>query len=91
MACPGWRLGHEAFQELRLDQTASMKTSDPSDLTHVYFLPYVAAATLDRQWRDYCRRAGRRLAKIGIHMPYLANLYADTAELLSSWHPSAGA
>jgi hypothetical protein len=85
MVCAGWRLGHEAFHELRIDQTASITVNGLQDLIHVYFLPYVAAATLDKQWREYCRRATRRLAKIGVHLPYVANLYADTAELMLAW------
>ena len=85
MVCAAWRLGHEVFQELRLDQTAGITGNGVTDLTHVYFLPYVAAATLDKQWRDYCHRAARRLARIGIELPYANRLHANIAEMLRDW------
>lgn len=82
--CAAWRFGHEAFQEMRRDRGVAMTRSDLQDFTHVYLLPYVSAATLDAQWRDYCRRAGQRLGKIGIELPYLRNLCADTTEVLNA-------
>ena len=84
LVCAAWRLGHEAFQEMRRDQTVAMTRSDLQDFSHVYLLPYVSAATLDAQWREYCRRTGERLRKIGIELPYLENLHADTSEVLQA-------
>lgn len=86
--CPGWRLGHETFQELRRDVKVRFKDSDTRDLMHVYFIPYVSAATLDAQWREYCARAGRRLAAIGITLPYLENIHRNLDDLLTRWRPS---
>jgi hypothetical protein len=83
--CAAWRLGHEAFQEMRRDRGVIMTKSDLQDFSHVYLLPHVSAATLDAQWREYCRRAGERLSKIGIELPYLRNLYADTSEVLNAF------
>lgn len=83
--CAAWRLGHEVFQELRLDQTAGITGNGVTDLTHVYFLPYVAAGTLDKQWRDYCHRAARRLARVGIELPYANRLHANIADMLRDW------
>jgi len=87
-ACPGWRLGHESFQELRRDVKVRFKESDTRDLMHIYFIPYVSAATLDAQWREYCARAGRRLAAVGITLPYLQNIHRNLDDLLTRWRPS---
>jgi hypothetical protein len=85
MVCPAWRLGHEVFQEMRLDQTARINGNGVTDLTHVYFVPYAAAATLDKQWRNYCDRVVSRLTKIGIDVPYGRNVYSDIGELVRNW------
>lgn len=80
--CPGWRLGHEAFQELRRDRDVKLRKSDVPDLSHVYLVPYVALATLDGQWRSYCERATRRLCGQGFSIDYDARIVANTATVL---------
>jgi hypothetical protein len=82
--CPAWRLGHESFEELRRDRSVITGSNDVNDYTHLYLIPYVAAATLDHQWREYCGRAHRRLSAIGIDLPYIEHIYRDTAALLEA-------
>jgi len=80
--CPGWRLLHEVFQEFRTDSTAFVSQSDVPDFTHIYLVPYVRAATLDRKWREYVRRASQRLVREGIAVSY--PVYRNLAEVRSA-------
>jgi hypothetical protein len=90
MVCPAWRLGHEVFQEMRLDRSARINGNGVTDLTHAYFVPYASAATLDKQWRSYFDRVVSRLTKVGIEVPYGRNVYSDIGELVRNWRRSAG-
>jgi hypothetical protein len=80
--CPGWRLLQEVFQEFRTDSTASVSESDVPDLTHIYLVPYVRAATLDGKWREYVRRASQRLVREGISVSY--PVFRNLAEVRSA-------
>jgi hypothetical protein len=68
--CPGWRLLQETFQEFRSDSNAAVSRGDMPDLTHIYLVPYVRAATLDRKWREYVSRAAQRIVRDGIAVSY---------------------
>src|SRR5207253_3097045 len=79
--CPGWRLLQEVFQEFRTDLHASVLKGDVPDMSHIYLVPYVRAATLDRKWREYVKRAVQRLGAEGFIASY--PVYRDLAEVRS--------
>jgi hypothetical protein len=77
--CPGWRLMEEASQEFRCDVGTPVANGDLPDLTHLYLVPYVRAATLDRKWREYVGRVERRLATQDVPTSY--RIYSDLRDL----------
>jgi hypothetical protein len=63
--CPGLQLGHEVYRALMENVNDIPLAGDFSDLAHVYAVPYVQSATLDRRMRHYCRIASERLLARG--------------------------
>jgi hypothetical protein len=51
------------------------ESADFSDLAHVYALPYVQSATLDRRMRHYCRIASERMLARGGLIRYSERVY----------------
>jgi hypothetical protein len=74
--CPGMRLGHDVFDQVRRNTTYKPRESDLGDLALVDCLPYVDAATLDASMTSFVRRAVRRYS----HAPSTI-LESDVREL----------
>lgn len=58
------------------------EVGDFSDLSHIYAIPYVDAATLDRRMRTYCSQASRRIARLAFGIDYRDRLYHDLGEVM---------
>jgi hypothetical protein len=77
--CPGLQLGHEVYRALMENVNDIPETGDFSDFAHVYALPYVQSATLDRRMRHYCRIASERLLSRGGFTNYSDRTYKNLA------------
>jgi hypothetical protein len=73
--CPGLRLNHEVYRALVANYADTPEVADFSDLAHVFAIPYVDVATLDRRMRHYCRSGARKMVRFGS-----ANNYEDHVE-----------
>src|SRR5258708_183480 len=80
--CPGMRLHHETYRELMMNYANVPEVGDFSDLAHVFAVPYVDAATLDRRMRNYCSQASRRLAGLPFCVDYRQRLYRDLEDVM---------
>jgi hypothetical protein len=85
-ACPSWRLRFDLYHEYRADPAYRPRSGDIYDLSHAETLPYVTHMTLDKFWRDLCRRAAERLSKAGHSYPHFAKVYPSLKEIVESWH-----
>lgn len=83
--CPGWRLGHDVYEEFRSDLQSPAKKGHIPDFSHFAVIPYVEKATLDRTWRTYAQRAADRLARAGLNTTYISRIYPDLAEIRKAW------
>jgi hypothetical protein len=61
------------------------EVGDFSDLAHVFAVPYAEVATLDNRMRDYCSRASRNLARLGIATDYRDRLCSNITDLLTKY------
>lgn len=84
--CPGLRLNHETYRQLMSNYGDVPEVGDFSDLAHVFVVPYAEAVTLDNRMRDYCARASRRLARLGVPVDYRERLYQDLGDVMRR-HP----
>lgn len=80
--CPGLNLNHEVYRALMENLGDIPETADFSDLAHVYALPYVDAATLDRRMRHYCRLASDRVLLRGASVNYDNRICANFEDLI---------
>jgi len=80
--CPGLRLNHEVYRALIANYGDNPETADFSDLAHVFAVPYVGAATLDRRMRHYCGLASQRLVKLGSAESFSERLHENTAAIM---------
>ena len=80
--CPGLRLGHEVHRALMENLNDVPETADFADLSHVYAVPHVDAATLDRRMRHYCRIASERMLARGGSVNYIERVYDNLAMFL---------
>jgi hypothetical protein len=77
--CPGLQFGHEVYRALMENLNDVPETGDFSDMAHVYAVPYVQSATLDRRMRHYCRVGSRRLLARGGVLNYSERIYDNLA------------
>jgi hypothetical protein len=77
--CAGLQFGHEVYRAMMENVNDVPETADFSDLAHVYALPYVQSATLDRRMRHYCRIASARILARGGIINYSDRVYDDLA------------
>jgi hypothetical protein len=75
--CPGLHFGHETYRALMQNVNDIPEAGDFSDLAHVYAVPYVQAATLDRRMRHYLRIASERLLARGGLINYSERVYEN--------------
>lgn len=75
--CPAKRLGYEVWHRIRSNVTDRPKPSDISDFNHLFALPYVDVATLDRRMLGYVTGATSEWSE-GI----VAACFRDAAEVL---------
>lgn len=68
--CPGLRLHHDTYHELRRNSHDGVRDSDVSDFSHIYAIPYVDAVTLDRRMTNYVRIVAGRLHKLNPFVNY---------------------
>lgn len=80
--CPGLRLAHETLRAILTNYADIPETGDFSDLAHVYALPYVGVATMDRRMRHYCSVASRKIARFGSQVNYADRLYEDITTVM---------
>jgi hypothetical protein len=81
--CPGLQLNHEVYRALMENLNDVPESADFSDLAHVYALPYVQSATLDRRMRHYCRVASGRLLARGGVINYSQRVYNSLATFMA--------
>ena len=82
--CPGLRLNHETFRALMANYEDIPETGDFSDLAHIFAVPYVEAATLDRRMRHYCGIASRKILRFGAEVDYRDRLFHNLAAILGN-------
>ncbi len=80
--CPGLRLHHETYRAVMANVTDTPEAADFSDLAHVFAVPYVQAATLDRRMRHYCRVASRELVRLGCASNYSDRIHQDLGSVM---------
>jgi len=73
------------YRALMGNYTDVPETADFSDLAHVFALPYVDAATLDRRMRHYCGVASRKILRFGGTNNYVAGAYENVAVFMQSY------
>jgi hypothetical protein len=78
---PGWRLQYEVLKEWAGNTSDTAKNGDLHDMTHVFGLPYVEYATLDRRFVDYVSRASRRLRHFDRQIDYDSRVFHDFRSL----------
>jgi hypothetical protein len=77
--CAGLQFGHEVYRAMMENVNDVPETADFSDLAHVYAIPYVQSATLDRRMRHYCRIASARILARGGIVNYRDRVYDNLA------------
>ena len=80
--CPGIQLGHEVYRARLENLNDVPEAGDFSDLAHVYALPYVQSATLDRKMRHYVRIGAERLLTRGGLINYSERVYENLATFI---------
>lgn len=85
--CPGLRLNHEVYRSLMANYADVPETADFSDLAHIFAIPYVDIATLDRRMRDYCGRASRKISRLGGLTNYAARVQPDLSRIVVQYPP----
>ena len=58
------------------------EVGDFSDLAHVFAVPYVDAATLDRRMRHYCNAVSLKMVGLGSAADYSIRIYENLATLM---------
>jgi len=86
--CLGLRLSHEVFRALTANYGDEPEAGDFSDLSQVFAVPYVDAATLDNRIRDYCRIASRKIVRMGGACNYHDRICRDAPDAMRK-HPLA--
>jgi hypothetical protein len=82
--CPGLRLNHETYRTLMANYMDVPETADFSDLAHVFAIPYVDAATLDRRMRHYCGIASQEMVRVGARSNYGDRVFANLRSIMQS-------
>jgi hypothetical protein len=80
---PGWRLQYEVLREWAGNTGDRAKDGDLHDMIHVFGVPYVEYATLDRRFIDYVSRASRRLRRVDGQVDYDSRVFRDFSSLVS--------
>jgi len=83
--CPGLRLNHEVYRALIANYGDTPETADFSDLAHIYAIPYVDVATLDRRMRHYCGSAARKMLRLGAMDNYVTRVNHDIASIMQHY------
>ena len=78
---PGWRLQYEVLKEWAGNTGDVAKDGDLHDMLHVFGVPYVEYATLDRRFVDYVSRASRRLRRLDQKIDYDSRVFHDFRSL----------
>lgn len=60
---PGHRKSYETYHAIRANKTDKLAASDIPDNAHIYALPYVDVATMDRRMTGYITQVQRQLNK----------------------------
>ncbi len=81
---PGWRLHYEVLKEWAANVTDNAKDGDLNDVTHLFAIPYLAYATLDRRFVDYATRAARRLRHFDNSIDYELRLFRSFSEMVKA-------
>lgn len=81
--CEGIRLNHEMYRLLLSNKGDIPEASDFSDLAHVFVLPYVDAATLDRRMRHYVRTAAQKMLRPGAEIDIGARVYENLTDIVT--------
>lgn len=84
--CPGLRLNHETYRALMENYEDVPEAADFADLAHVFAVPYVDAATLDRRMRHYCTVGSREMIRPGAAINYSERVYNNMAAFIQQ-HP----
>jgi hypothetical protein len=80
--CSGLRLGYEVLRAITTNYGDIPEPGDFSDLAHVFAVPHVDAATLDRRMRHYCASASRKMLRFGASQNFTDRIYEDVAALM---------
>jgi hypothetical protein len=85
--CPGLRLNHEVYRALMANYGDIPETSDFSDLAHIFAIPYVDMATLDRRMKHYCEIASRNLSRLGAGTNWSGRVQLDVIGVIQECAP----
>ncbi len=80
--CPGIQLIHEVYRAIMENLNDVPEAGDFSDLAHVYALPYVESATLDRRMRHYVRIGSECVLARGGLVNYTERVYENLATFI---------
>jgi hypothetical protein len=83
--CPGLRLSHEMFRAITSNYGDRPQVGDFGDLSQVFAIPYVDAATLDNRIRDYLRTASRKIVRMGALHNFGDRTFRDLAEVVARY------
>jgi hypothetical protein len=81
---PSWRLHYEVLQEWAANTTDNAKAGDLHDVVHLFAIPYVEYATLDRRFVDYASRASKRLRQIDGRIDYGSRIFRNLADIINA-------
>jgi hypothetical protein len=81
--CPGINFNHEVYRTIMENVGDIPEAADFSDLAHVYAVPYVDAATLDKRMRHYCRIASKRIQLRKNTIDYSNRIFINLEDLMN--------
>jgi hypothetical protein len=81
---PGWRLFIEVFAQIARDKSYKPSVNDVWDLAHITMLPYLDAATLDKNKVEIVRQVTNRLRTFDPALDYSHRIYADIRHLIKA-------
>jgi hypothetical protein len=85
---PAWRLLYEVLEQWRANKADDAKDGDLNDITHITFLPFVDAATLDGRFVTYVCQAAQQLRQRTAAIDYDRRVFRSFAEVIENFDSS---
>ena len=82
--CPGLRLSYDVRHEILANPGDIPSDSDMPDFAHLFAIPYVEAATIDRRMMHYFQTVTKRLQKINPAIQYDRQTYRNIDDLMKA-------